>query len=366
MRLSVVVPTHNRGELLGRVLRGLLHEQTALPRSYEVVVVDDGSTDATSDVVAGVGAPAWRLRYCRQESGGPAVARNLGVQQAQAPIILFTGDDCLPDPHLIEEHLGAHERDGDVGVVGHIDWHPDLPLTPLMVFLDQGVQFGFNLIEDPEDVPSWAFYTANCSLQRHWIEEAGGFDEAFKYAAYEDIELAYRMKQRGLRIVYRPAALTYHYHPPTLEGHLARQRLCGRSAVLFWRKHPEEQELLGISGEKQRIAVLALYHAASGYAYALGIRDELREEGPPDEADLEALEKDPDLVRAGRAWAREVLGVQDPDTQELVRVRREIRLLQQEFERVTSRRLYRWSESLARFGWRVLRALTGNRQTGKT
>jgi len=365
VRLSVVIPTRNRRELLGRVLRGLLEEQTAPPRDYEVVVVDDGSSDDTAQVVASSATRAAPLRYCHQESKGPAAARNLGLREAKGQIIVFTGDDCLPDPHLIEEHLRLHRREGDVGVLGHVAWHPDLPLTPLMTFLEEGVQFGFGLIKDPENVAHWSFYTANCSVQRHWIEEAGGFDEEFEYAAYEDIELAYRMQQQGLRIVYRPGALTYHYHPPTLEQHLARQRLCGRAAVLFWRKHPELKDQLGITSAAHRSAALALYHAASGYAYAIGVRDELRAEGLPDGSDLEALGKDPELARAGRAWVREVLGTDDPTVQELAALRLELRLMRQEWERVTSRRFYRWSEQLARIGWRLLSALGRGRRGGQ-
>lgn len=363
MKLSVIIPTCNRSELLVRALSKLLDAQTASPRDYEVVVVDDGSSDDTPEAVAGLRAPASRLRYCRQESRGPAAARNLGLREAKGDTILFTGDDCFPEPHLIEEHLQAHRREAEVGVLGHVAWHPDLPLTPLMMFLEEGVQFGFGLIKDPENVPYWAFYTANCSVRRHWIEEAGGFDEAFRYPAYEDIELAYRMHKNGLRIVYRPGALTYHYHPPTLEEHLRRQRLCGRAAGLFYRKHPELKDELGVTSAAHRSAAMALYHAASGYAYAIGVRDELRGEAPPDEADLEALEKDPSLALAGRAWVREVLGCDDPAVRELAALRLQLRLMRQEWERVTARRLYRCSEWLAKWGWHLLGLLGRSRRT---
>ncbi len=242
--LTVIIPTYNRCGLLKRALEGLLR-QTARAESYEIVVVDDGSTDDTAAVVEGVRAPAGRLRYLRQENKGPAAARNLGAREARGKIVLFTGDDCLPDDGLIEEHLRAHGESGDVGVVGHVTWHPELEITPFMAFLEEGAQFGFREIEDAENVGPWHFYTANCSVQRHWIQAAGGFDEDFKHAAFEDVELAYRMQREGLRIVYRPSARTYHHHETTLERHLVRQRLCGRAAAQFYRKHPERGGALG-------------------------------------------------------------------------------------------------------------------------
>jgi hypothetical protein len=232
-----------------------------------------------------------------------------------------------------------------------------------MAFLQEGPQFGFGKIEDPRHVPVWHFYTANCSVQRHRIEEAGGFDEDFKHAAFEDAELAYRMRKRGLRIVYRPGAVTYHHHSTTFEQHLERQRICGGSAVIFWRKHPELRAELGIAHSARVTTVLKFFEAATEYAYALGVREGLRGEGrlpgeePAGDTELEALWSSPGRAEAGRAWVREVFGTVDPDTEELIKLRAELRRMKVEWERVSSRRLYRWSEGAARMGWWVLRKL---------
>jgi len=371
VKLSVVIPTYNRCDLLGRTLAGFL-DQTAPPDEYEIVVVDDGSTDGTAEVVshliAQLPAPASRLRCFRQGNAGPAAARNRGVKEAKGEIILFTGDDCLPDRKLIAEHLRVHRKEGEVGVVGHIAWHPELTITPFMAFLEEGVQFGFKHIRDPDQVTAWCFYTANCSVAKHWLDEVGGFDEDFKYAAFEDIELAYRMEQRGLRIVYRPSALTYHHHQVELRPYLVRQRLSGQSAVLLARKHPELKGPLGIR-HGGRVAMAAeFYQAITTYAYALGVRDALLGREPLPDPDLEALWDDADLAAAGDAWQRELLaGLKAEnigDAMELARLRRELGKAQEEWDRVRSRRLYRWSEAVAKAGWRVLRALGLRRATG--
>ena len=363
MRLTVIIPTYNRSDLLGRALAGLL-DQTAAPESYEIVVVDDGSTDGTAEVVAGVGAPEPRLRYFRRVNKGPAAARNVGVREARGEIVLFTGDDCLPDKRLLEEHLRAHAGEAEVGVIGHVTWHPELEITPFMLFLEQGAQFGFNKIEDAEKVPAWFFYTANCSVGRHWVEEAGGFDEEFKQAAFEDVELAYRMQKCGLRMVYRPEARTYHHHATTLEQHLLRQRICGRSAARLWRKHPELKTEVGVGHSARSTTALKLFEAASEYAYALGVRDGVRGEEPPLDDELKALWSNEELAEAGRAWVREVFGPVDPDKEELVKLRAELQRTKQEWERVASRRLYRWSEGLAHAGWWVLGKLGLGRGAG--
>jgi GT2 family glycosyltransferase len=359
VRLTVVVPTHNRSEMLGRALRELL-DQTASPETYEIVVVDDGSTDETAKVVEAVGAPEERLRYFRQESKGPAAARNLGVREAKGRIVVFTGDDCLPDRGFVQEHLRAHDEAGDVAVVGYVTWHPEVERTPFMAFLELGPQFGFGKIEDPENVLPWHFYTANCSVRRHWIEEAGGFDEDFKHAAFEDAELAYRMQKLGLRIVYRPAAKTYHHHATTFEQHLARQRICGRSAVIFWRKHPELKVALGIAHSARATTALKFWEAATEYAFALGVREGVRGEAAT-ESEMESLSSGSEQAEAGRNWVREVFGSMDPDKEELIKLRAELARMKQEWERVTSRRLYRWSEGAARAAWWVLRKLGAGR-----
>ena len=363
MRLTVVVPTYNRSDLLGRALRGLL-DQTASPSDYEIVVVDDGSTDDTSSVLQSISAPAERLRFFRQENTGPAVARNRGVLEARGRIVLFTGDDCLPDEKLIAEHLRAYDEAGDVGVIGLVTWHPEVAITPFMAYLETGPQFGFDRIADPQEVPIWHFYTANCSVQRHWIEEVGGFDEDFKHAAFEDMELAYRMKQRGLRFIYRAGAKTYHHHPTTFQQHLARQRITGLSAALFYRKHPELKVDLGIAHSARMTTALKFWEAATEYAFALGVREGLTGEEQPGRADLEAMEREPRRAAAGRAWVREVFGTMDPDKEELVALREELHRMKQDWERVSSRRLYRWCEGIAHAGWSLLRKIGLGRGVG--
>jgi hypothetical protein len=119
-------------------------------------------------------------------------------------------------------------------------------LTPFLRYINEhGLQFGYALIKDPEDVPFNFFYTSNLSLSRDLLL-AEPFDLRFPHAAWEDIEVAYRMKRRGLRLVYEPAARVAHDHPTDLSRFAVRQEKAGYCAVIFYRLHPELGAFLGV------------------------------------------------------------------------------------------------------------------------
>jgi GT2 family glycosyltransferase len=240
--ISVVVPTYRRPELLERCLSSLA-EQTADRDQFEVVVVDDGSADETGQVLA-----TWSARlpnvHAKEltKNRGPAAARNRGVAESSAPLLLFLDDDVVAPPTLVTEHLALHAgADPKLGVLGRVEWHPDLRVTSFMRWLDRsGLQFGFDaLSEGVVDPPYVAFYTANLSMRRELFDEVGGFDERFPYPAYEDMELAWRLHPRGFRLEYRPAALAFHARPIELATFTCRTEWVAESAALLRRLHPD-------------------------------------------------------------------------------------------------------------------------------
>lgn len=242
LRLSVVIPTYNRGSLLLRCLKAFSN-QTCSPSDYEILLVDDGSTEPLPDEI--YDPKHWApvaVRCIRQEENkGPAGARNLGIREAKGEIILFTGDDIHPDPDLVNQHLVMHQESPDAAtaVLGQVKWSEQLRLTPVMRYLEQGQQFGYPLITDPSNAGFRFFYTSNLSLKRAFLLSHGLFDDSFPYALWEDIELGYRLEEKGLRIRYNPRALAYHNHPTTLESFCGRQHRSGQMALLFGLKHPE-------------------------------------------------------------------------------------------------------------------------------
>ncbi len=243
---TVAIPTHDRLDVLPEVLDALDAQQSA--PDFEVLVVDDGSTDGTARFLAGRRSRR-PLRWFAQANRGPAAARNLAVREARGARIAFLGDDTVPDPAWLAAHRDAHERRGSdpaLAVIGYTGWHPRMRRTPFLDYLnEQGLQFGYALIRDPEDVPFNFFYTSNLSLGRERLL-AEPFDEGFPYPAWEDIETAWRLCRRGMRLVYEPRARVAHDHPTDFDRFAARQERAGYSAVVFRQRHPELGDFVGI------------------------------------------------------------------------------------------------------------------------
>jgi len=243
---SVVIPTHNRLEVLSEVLQAL--EFQLAPPSFEIVVVDDGSTDGTDDWLR---SRSFRvpLRSILQKNHGPAAARNTGVAAASGRWVAFLGDDTVPSAGWLAAHREAHRSRGEdshLAVIGYTGWHSRMRLNPFLRYINEyGLQFGYALIHDKEDVPFNFLYTSNLSMPRDLLL-AEPFDLRFPYAAWEDIELAYRLRRRGLRLVYEPAATVAHDHPTDLARFATRQEKVGYCAVVFYRLHPELGSFLGI------------------------------------------------------------------------------------------------------------------------
>lgn len=246
--VSVIIPTHDRLDILPEVLAALERQDDA--PAYEVLVVDDGSQQATRELLA-----AWRPSHphavLTQPPAGPAVARNAGVAAARGRWVAFLGDDTVPQPGWLAAHREAHRRRGDgrLAVIGYTGWHPRMRRTAFLDYINEhGLQFGYALIENRETVPFNFFYTSNLSLPRDLLVEEP-FDEGFPYPAWEDIECSYRLQRGGMRLVYEPSARVDHFHPTDLERFASRQEKAGYSAVVFYQRHPELGPFLGLAAK---------------------------------------------------------------------------------------------------------------------
>jgi GT2 family glycosyltransferase len=241
--LGIVIPTHNRAAALLECL-GRLEKQSF--KSFEVVVVDDGSTDATAELMQTYleGSPLC-IRYVRQDNSGPAKARNLGISMLEAPICLLLGDDIFASPMLVQRHLEAHQENDDrrMAALGFTRWNDAGQIvTPFMRWLDEAnVQFAYPLLLSGVK-PDWRhFYSSNLSLKTDLLRQFA-FNERFPYAAMEDIELAYRIgKTVGLDLQFLPDAVADHLHPTTFRQACKRMIRAGYSAGLFYDLWPEQR-----------------------------------------------------------------------------------------------------------------------------
>ena len=240
--LSVVIPTCNRSEKLQRCLQ-MLSRQSLPAAQFEVIVVDDGSTDGTEELLRAQKLP-FALRHFRQANKGPAAARNRGIREASGRIVVFLGDDIYVPPDFLGDHLRHHRLfpDDREALLGHIAWADKLPVTSFMDFITgpAGAQFAFGTIGDPEDVDFLHFYTSNVSLKKKLLEtELPVFDEGYSHAAYEDTDLGYRLKQSGMRLRYRSWIKAGHDHPTDAGRFAQRQFRAGQMSLRFAAKFPE-------------------------------------------------------------------------------------------------------------------------------
>jgi glycosyltransferase involved in cell wall biosynthesis len=245
LAISAVIPTAGRAHLLRPALDSLARQTLAHDR-YEVVVVDDGSTDDTVALCETM-ASEFQLRVLSTASAGISAAKNLGLFAARAPIVAFLDDDDVADPALLESHLRAHaEHPAEtVAVLGRTTWSPDLDVTEVMRFVtDVGCYlFAYPYFSDGQFLDYTAFWGGRSSCKRSLLTREGIFDTRLRFGS-EDIELGYRLSKVGLKVCYRAAALSYMNRPITYDQFCARCERQGRSQHVFSRVlHPGVTEL---------------------------------------------------------------------------------------------------------------------------
>ncbi len=244
--ISVVIPTYNRKDILLRTLKSLI-DQTYPKDKYELIVVDDGSTENIKEAIegfvrAGRDRPQPDISYLRQDPSkkGPAAANNLGIKSANGKYILLMNNDVIADSRLIEEHMK-----------GHID-----PCTggfktrPNIV---QGRVINTSSMEDLgkkhkgytggySDFSFGYFTTWNCSLSKEILLKAGLFDEDFRNLCWEDVELGLRLRKLGIKQVNNKNAFGYHFRHEFFIKDIGwvkdKSIKMGGNAVIYYRKHP--------------------------------------------------------------------------------------------------------------------------------
>ncbi len=226
-RISVVVPTYLRPDLLTRCLHALVR-QTLFPADYEVIVCDDGPSEQARQVVLDITAAmpdGPKVHYLEViGTQGPAAARNRGWRFSRAEIIAFTDDDTVPDPGWLAAGEQAMAAGADA-VTGRIVM--PLPAAPSDIELDAA---GLAHAE---------FVTANCFIRRQAMLQVGGFDERFESAWREDSDLHFNLIEAGFSIVHAPAALVVHpLRPMKFAAGVGMQKKVLYD-VLLYRKHPQ-------------------------------------------------------------------------------------------------------------------------------
>ena len=238
MFFSIVIPTYNRKPILEKCLRALEQQQLrdgSIVNGYEIVLVDDGSTDGTLEWLEAHKSEFPNVRSHSQNHQGPAAARNLGVEQAKGDTIIFIDSDLVVTEHFLQAHA-------DALVQGQQKIGNDCFFTYGWVINTCNFE---NPTSEPYKITDFSaayFATGNVAIARKWLEKAGLFDSRFQLYGWEDLELGVRLKQLGLKLIKCPEAVGYHWHPAfaldQIPRMIDREIQRGRMGVLFYQKHP--------------------------------------------------------------------------------------------------------------------------------
>jgi GT2 family glycosyltransferase len=233
--ISVVLACYNKAAILGDVLDALA-QQTVFPGRFEVLVVDDGSTDDTEAAFAALSKPA-SFRYIHQQNQGAAVARNRGGEEAKSDLILFLDGDVIAAPDLVEQHLQSQADDSHPLVAGRLK---SLPAENSNLFYEViGFSEGFDHGDEKKSLEFLDTFTGNLSLTKDSFFQIGGFDEQFTRSGFEDTEFFYRASKMGFDLLYNPDAVGYHDSFTTFDQACQHVRSYQAYAVLMMNKHPE-------------------------------------------------------------------------------------------------------------------------------
>ncbi len=238
MRVSIVIPTFNRGDKLAVTVQALLANDPAELDDIEIIVVDDGSrTPATTALNSLWTSPPFTLRTIRQANAGPASARNTGFRDATGEVVIFVDDDIIAPNDLIRAHVEAHRQHPQSVICGRCPLIEPSPSTPLFQFMNS---LGFDAAEGSQaefiSIPVVA--SGQISVERAMFDsEEGVYRDDLATPAAEEFELSLRLRKRGIAIWLASRIEARHDHPVALDS-VCRQQYkhavgCAEAAVKY-------------------------------------------------------------------------------------------------------------------------------------
>jgi glycosyltransferase involved in cell wall biosynthesis len=256
--LSAVLCTFNRAEFLSRVLESIVG-QTLDPSDFELIVIDDGSSDDTRQVVEAFGR-RLPLRYAYQANAGLASAKNHGIYCSRAPLLLFLDDDDVCGSMLFEEHLKTHRKylEDHFAVLGYTALDKTLAQKPLLHYVTEVgcYLFSYPNLKDGDVLDYTYFWGGRSSCKRKFLIEHGVFNPVFRFGC-EDIELGYRLSKYNLKVVYNARAVNTMVRDISFDAFCGRLTRQGESQFVFSQLHPDTEvqnwaEMAGAEEEWQK------------------------------------------------------------------------------------------------------------------
>lgn len=257
MHVSLVIATHNRAGLLRRTLPALAAQRTGA--TYEVIFVDDGSTDETPRLIEAAAERSGVFRYLRiPHTGSPARPRNVGIGESRGNIVALVDDDVEPDADFVQRHADFHSRHQapEVAALGELYLPDDVRRDAMSLFHS----FPYDEAARQQALSYLFFWTCNVSLKTSFLRRVGGFDEDAALHPLEDMEYGFRLAQAGMQLRFLPEARGCHLHQLRADGVASKGRRTGRAQSALVRKVPDLalQRRFGIRTAAQPVPLQAV------------------------------------------------------------------------------------------------------------
>jgi glycosyltransferase involved in cell wall biosynthesis len=227
--VSVIIPARNAADVIPDCIKAL-QQQTCDRSALEIIVIDDGSSDTTPDVVKSAG-----ITLFSQENRGPAAARNAGVKTARGDIILFTDADCRPAADWVDQMMEPFKNDAVMGVKG-VYRSDQTEMTARFVQAEYEAKYRFMAAFKTIDFID----TYSAGFRRNAFTALKGYDESFPGASVEDQEFSFRMHEAGYQMVFTPRAVVTHLHATSLRRYFRKKFNIGFWKMKVLREHPQK------------------------------------------------------------------------------------------------------------------------------
>ncbi|MCX8035631.1 MAG: glycosyltransferase [Candidatus Sumerlaeia bacterium] len=229
LRVSVVIPAYQAESCIGNCLRSVLAQ--TLPRDvYEVIVVNNGSTDRTAEIAGG-----YDVRLIEEPRRGVAAARQTGVVASRGELVVFTDADCVADRAWLAALVARFDRQPALGGVGGYLATYQLQ-TPIQYYISERQLLAQEIALDDRPTSPPFLITANALIPKRLIEAVGGFDTRFAVSG-EDADLCWRIADLGYCFAFAPDAVVYHHHRPTVKAFCRWMYRYGKGSVFLLKKH---------------------------------------------------------------------------------------------------------------------------------
>jgi glycosyltransferase involved in cell wall biosynthesis len=230
MKCSVIIPAYNSGSTISSCLESALN-QSLSKKDYEVILVDDGSSDNTTKI-----AENYSVKIIKQNNQGPAAARNRGAQEAKGKVLIFTDSDCQTDNKFVETILIPFEQDRQiVGVQGSYKTKQEQFIAR---FAQVEIETRYKKMVKNQNIDFIGTYAA--AYAREVFSNCGGFDTSFPQASGEDADFSYKLQKNGHKMTFKREAFVYHRHPSTLSKYLRSKFYRGFWRAKLYKKHPQK------------------------------------------------------------------------------------------------------------------------------